>query len=126
GQMVTVTMASRNEAQCEWTMQSAGKATARISEEPQPGEQMKLFDAGTFRAAMEQICRVLPQWQDELKQLPLPSQDIALLDNGRPGTPTASSRCLPAPLPRNSLTMIAGGSNDNGLQAALFRTAGNY
>ncbi|HBE2842461.1 TPA: DNA primase, partial [Escherichia coli] len=126
GQMVTVTMASRNEAQCEWTMQPAGKATARISEKPQPGEQMKLFDAGTFRSAMEQICRALPQWQDELKQLPLPSQDIALLDNGRPGTPTASSRCLPAPLPRNSLTMIAGGSNDNGLQAALFRTAGNY
>ncbi|MCQ6882282.1 DUF5710 domain-containing protein [Escherichia coli] len=128
GQMVTVTMASSpsDRTQAEWTMKPAGNPVSRRSAETQPGEQMKLFDAGTFRAAMEQICRALPQWQDELKQLPLPSQDIALLDNGRPGTPTASSRCLPAPLPRNSLTMIAGGSNDNGLQAALFRTAGNY
>ncbi|HAX3938927.1 TPA: DNA primase [Escherichia coli] len=128
GQMVTVTMASSpsDRTQAEWTMKPAGNPVSRRSAETQPGEQMKLFDAGTFRSAMEQICRALPQWQDELKQLPLPSQDIALLDNGRPGTPTASSRCLPAPLPRNSLTMIAGGSNDNGLQAALFRTAGNY
>ncbi|HDT0427313.1 TPA: DNA primase [Escherichia coli] len=128
GQMVTVTMTSSpsDRTQAEWTMKPAGNPVSRRSAETQPGEQMKLFDAGTFRSAMEQICRALPQWQDELKQLPLPSQDIALLDNGRPGTPTASSRCLPAPLPRNSLTMIAGGSNDNGLQAALFRTAGNY
>ncbi|HGU9728107.1 TPA: LPD7 domain-containing protein [Escherichia coli] len=128
GQMVTVTIASSpsDRTQAEWTMKPAGNPVSRRSAETQPGEQMKLFDAGTFRSAMEQICRALPQWQDELKQLPLPSQDIALLDNGRPGTPTASSRCLPAPLPRNSLTMIAGGSNDNGLQAALFRTAGNY
>ncbi len=128
GQMVTVAMASSpsDRTQAEWTMKPAGNPVSRRSAETQPGEQMKLFDAGTFRSAMEQICRALPQWQDELKQLPLPSQDIALLDNGRPGTPTASSRCLPAPLPRNSLTMIAGGSNDNGLQAALFRTAGNY
>ncbi|HBA7909065.1 TPA: MobA/MobL family protein [Escherichia coli] len=126
GQMVTVTLTTRNETQSRWAMKPAGNPTSRISATIQAGEQMKLFDAETFRSAMEQICRALPQWQDELKQLPLPSQDIALLDNGRPGIPTASSSCLPAPLPRNNLTMIAGGSNDNGLQAALFRTAGNF
>ena len=125
-QMITVTLASRSATQCEWTMRPAGNPVSRSSAKTQPGEKLQLFDAGTFRAAMEQIYRTLPQWQEELKQLPLPSQDIALMDNGRPGTLTASSCCQPSPVLRNNINMVAGGSTADGLQAALFRTAGNH
>ncbi|HGA5642957.1 TPA: MobQ family relaxase [Salmonella enterica subsp. enterica serovar Typhimurium] len=128
GQMVTVTMASSpsDRTQCEWTMKPAGNPVARMSADVQAGEELQLFDARTFRVVMELICLALPQWQDELKQLPLPSQDIALMDNGRPGTLTASSRCKPSPESPWSIPIIACARNADGLQAVLYRTAGNF
>ncbi|MGR1788670.1 hypothetical protein ACUX5E_28200, partial [Salmonella enterica] len=88
---MTMATTPSDRTQAAWTMKPAGNSVARMSADVQAGEELQLFNAGTFRVVMEQICLALPQWQDELKQLPLPSQDIALMDNGRPGTLTASS-----------------------------------
>lgn len=129
GSIVTVTMntSPSDRTQVRWTMHSGVNPVSRMSTDIQAGEEMQLFDAAIFRAAMAHICRALPQWHHELQHLPLPSEDIVLMNNGQPGKPDVSSHCKPSPRLSQHMPMVAGCYNSDGmLLAALYRTAGNF
>lgn len=129
GNIVTVTMntSPSDRTQVKWTMYSGVNPVSRMSTDIQVGEEMQLFDAAIFRAAMAHICRALPQWHHELQHLPLPSEDIALMNNGQPSKPDVSSHCKPSPRFSQNMPMVAGCYDSDGmLLAALYRTAGNF